>query len=138
MLGIGAGALGVAVAARVASAVVDTPAPVVAPMPNNEIDHETFVTTMEPVEIDWEKWLEDVENIELPKQDFRQESPPIVPSGSFNSYEWKHNYINSDLVIHSDDMKMDTIQLPLPTKDDRLDAFTFGFTGFKNTWGRNE
>jgi len=159
MLGIGAGALGVAVAARVASAVVDTPVS----LPNNEIDHETFLKTMETPgpeitnqmidlsDMDWDKWLKDFEDFEITPQDFRQESPPIVPAGSFDRYEFQHHYINSDLVIHSDEMNnLDTIKLDellltpgtlIPVedkKDDRLDAAMLGFTGFKNTWDRNE
>lgn len=140
MLGIGAGALGVAVAARVASAVVDTPVS----LPNNEIDHETFLETMaEPPtgnqmidlkEIDWDKWLDD---LDLPEQDFIQDTPPIVSQGSFNSYEWKHNYINSDLVIRNNEMNMQSIQIPtLETPDHALDAYRAWSTS--DEWGRNE
>ena len=146
MLGIGAGALGVAVAARVASAVVDTPVS----LPNNEIDHETFLETMETPgpeianqmidlkEVDWDKWIEDMEQFELPAQDFRQESPPIV-----DEYQYRYNY-----VVHENDIDPETLQqfkttpgniIHVPnveTKDHALDAYRAWSTS--NEWGRNE
>lgn len=140
MLGIGAGALGVAVAAKVASAVVDTPVS----LPNNEVDHETFLDTMgspaseqnkmiDLEEIDWTKWAEEF----VDKQDVIRDTPPIVPSGSFNSYEWKHNYINSDLVIRNNEMNMQSIQIPnVEISDHALDAYR-AWSDTKG-WDRNE
>lgn len=130
MLGIGAGALGIGIAAKVAQAVADVPQPPKTEVEPNDPPREEPPRTPD---IDWELLVK--------KQDFIRESPPIVPQGAFEEYEWKHQYINSDLRIEYNKEDFDTIQIPVDTADDRMDAFYQVMTmtdGTGTPWGRNE